>query len=261
MWPRPFSYYTYFSSLSSTMCTFSLFNEQAKCIWNRKVYTSKLKHFCARIYWGNGGWKERTCWYVWPFWFFSQLAVFFYFIASWFSYILRSRLHLFYFVFWGAIRMYFILLYERFFKFYRALQFSKGSHTQFHIILFVVVQLLSCVWLFATPWTVAWLPCRSPLPRVCSDSCASSQWCYLTISSSVAPSPSAFNHSQHQGLFQWVGSYNNPFFLSPLYCSYPLPSPHWKPPACSLHLWKLPLLILNFSLVIGIERLTIVSEK
>ena len=32
-------------------------------------------------------------------------------------------------------------------------------------------------------------------------------WCYLTISSSVIPaSGSCFNLSQHQGLFQWVGS-------------------------------------------------------
>ena len=31
-------------------------------------------------------------------------------------------------------------------------------------------------------------------------------WCYLTISSSVSPFSYAFNLSQHQGLFQWVGS-------------------------------------------------------
>ena len=30
------------------------------------------------------------------------------------------------------------------------------------------------------------LPCPSLSPRVCSDSCALSQWCYLTISSSAA---------------------------------------------------------------------------
>ena len=33
-----------------------------------------------------------------------------------------------------------------------------------------VVQLLSQVWLFAIPWT-ARLPCPSPSPRVCSNSC------------------------------------------------------------------------------------------
>ena len=33
-----------------------------------------------------------------------------------------------------------------------------------------------------------------------------SQWCYLNISSSVAPLAYAINFSQHQGLFQWVSS-------------------------------------------------------
>ena len=31
------------------------------------------------------------------------------------------------------------------------------------------------------------LPCLSPSPRVCSDLCPLSWWCYLTISSSAAP--------------------------------------------------------------------------
>ena len=31
------------------------------------------------------------------------------------------------------------------------------------------------------------LPCPSPTPRVCSNSCPSSQWCHPTISSSVVP--------------------------------------------------------------------------
>ena len=68
------------------------------------------------------------------------------------------------------------------------------------------VQLISCVWLFATPWTAA---------RQASLSITSS-WSLLKlmfIKSVMAiqpscpllsPSPSAFNLSQHQGLFQWV---------------------------------------------------------
>ena len=36
------------------------------------------------------------------------------------------------------------------------------------------------------------LPCPSPTPRACSNSCPSSQWCYPTISSSVSP----FSHLQ-----------------------------------------------------------------
>ena len=51
------------------------------------------------------------------------------------------------------------------------------------------------------------LPCPSSTPRACSNSCPSSQGCYPTIiSSSVVPSPPAFNLAQHQGLFQWVSS-------------------------------------------------------
>ena len=49
-------------------------------------------------------------------------------------------------------------------------------------------------------------PCPSPPPGVYSNSCPSSQWCHPAISSSVIPSPSAPNPSQHQGLFQWVNS-------------------------------------------------------
>ena len=50
------------------------------------------------------------------------------------------------------------------------------------------------------------LPCPSPSSEVCSNSCPLSWWCHPTISCSVAPSPSAFNLSQDQGLFQWVHS-------------------------------------------------------
>ena len=46
-----------------------------------------------------------------------------------------------------------------------------------------VAQLLSHVWLFATPWTAA---CQaSPSAGVCSNLCPLSQWCHLTISSSL----------------------------------------------------------------------------
>ena len=50
------------------------------------------------------------------------------------------------------------------------------------------------------------LTCPSPTPGVFSSSCPLSQWCHPTISSSVVPSPCILNLSQHQGLFQWVGS-------------------------------------------------------
>ena len=50
------------------------------------------------------------------------------------------------------------------------------------------------------------LPCPSLSPGVCSNSCPLNWWCHPNILSSVAPSPFAFNLSQHQGLFQWVES-------------------------------------------------------
>ena len=43
-------------------------------------------------------------------------------------------------------------------------------------------------------------------PRICSNSCPLSRWCYLTISSSATHFFFAFSLSQHQGLFQWVDS-------------------------------------------------------
>ena len=56
-------------------------------------------------------------------------------------------------------------------------------------------------------------PCPSPTPGVHSDSCPSSQWCHLAISSSVVP---FFSCSQHQSLFQWVNSYLRGLYLETL---------------------------------------------
>ena len=52
------------------------------------------------------------------------------------------------------------------------------------------------------------LPCPSPNPGACWNSCPSSRWCHPTIYSYIIPSPPAFNLSQHQGLFQQVSSSN-----------------------------------------------------
>ena len=49
----------------------------------------------------------------------------------------------------------------------------------------VVVQSLSHVWLFATPWATARFLCLPLSPRVCSNSRPLSRWCHLTISSSA----------------------------------------------------------------------------
>ena len=51
-------------------------------------------------------------------------------------------------------------------------------------IIVAVIQSLSCVWLFVTPWTVAdQAPLSSTFSLSCSYSCPLSQWFYLTISS------------------------------------------------------------------------------
>ena len=56
------------------------------------------------------------------------------------------------------------------------------------LVQFSSVQLLSCVWPFATHGLQrARLPCPSPTPGVYSNSRPPSQWCHPTISSSVAP--------------------------------------------------------------------------
>ena len=54
--------------------------------------------------------------------------------------------------------------------------------------LFVVVQSLSHIWLFVTPWTAACqASCSSPSPGACSNSCPLSQWYRQTISYSDVP--------------------------------------------------------------------------
>ena len=86
----------------------------------------------------------------------------------------------------------------------------------------VVVQLLSRVLLFDTPWTAACQASLSLSPRVCSNSCPLNRWCHPTISSSVIhfssslqsfPASGSFPMSrlsmakvsefQHQS-FQWI---------------------------------------------------------
>ena len=45
------------------------------------------------------------------------------------------------------------------------------------------------------------LPCPSPIPRACSNSCPSSRWCRLTISSSVISFPSCVQYFPESGSF------------------------------------------------------------
>ena len=68
---------------------------------------------------------------------------------------------------------------------------------------FSSVWSLSRVPLFATPWTAARRPpCPSPPPGVYSNSCPLSQWCHLTMSSSVVPFSSHLQSFPASGSFQ-----------------------------------------------------------
>ena len=90
----------------------------------------------------------------------------------------------------------------------------KSSRIELHIVL---VQSLSHVWLFETPWTACTgLPCPLASPWAYSNSCPLSQWCHPALSSSVT----AF--SSHLQSFPASGS----FSMSWLFAS--SGQKHWK---------------------------------
>ena len=78
------------------------------------------------------------------------------------------------------------------------------------------VKSLSCVWFFATHGLQhVRLPCSSPAPRACSNSCPLSRWCHPTIWSSVVP------FSSHLQSFPASGSFPmSQFFRWPKYWSF-----------------------------------------
>ena len=89
---------------------------------------------------------------------------------------------------------------------------SHASKIQILYLFFlIVVQSLSRVQLFATPWTAAHKASLS-FTISCSNSCPLSLWCQPTISSSFVPFSSclqlfpASSGSNPKSLFQWVGS-------------------------------------------------------
>ena len=71
------------------------------------------------------------------------------------------------------------------------------------------------------------LPCPSPTPGACSNSCPLSQWCHLTISSSVVPFSSCLQSFKALGSFpmsqflvfffciRWVKYWSFSFSISP----------------------------------------------
>ena len=77
---------------------------------------------------------------------------------------------------------------------------SKFSCSLPEVFCCSVVQLLSCVRLFATPRTAALQASLSP--GACSDSCPLSWWCHPTISSSVISFSSCLQSFPASGSFQ-----------------------------------------------------------
>ena len=72
---------------------------------------------------------------------------------------------------------------------------------------FSSVQSLSCVRLFATPWTTAHqASLSSSTARVYPNPYPLSLWCHPTILFSIVPFSSCPQSFQHQGLFKWVRS-------------------------------------------------------
>ena len=67
----------------------------------------------------------------------------------------------------------------------------------------------SCLTLWTHGLSQARIPCPSPTPGACSNSCPSSQWCHPTISSSVVPFSSHLQSFPASGSFQM-----NQFFTS-----------------------------------------------
>ena len=82
------------------------------------------------------------------------------------------------------------------------------------------------------------LPCPSPSPGACSNSCSLSQWCHSTISSSVVPFPSCLQSFPASGSFlmSWLfasgdhstgASVSASVFLMNIQVWFPLGLPGW----------------------------------
>ena len=83
--------------------------------------------------------------------------------------------------------------------------YANGNNKSDFVWFSCSVQLLSCVWLFVTPWTAA---CKASLSFTISQSFIRLMSVEDVMPSHPlsSPSPATFNLSQHQGLSQWVSS-------------------------------------------------------
>ena len=74
------------------------------------------------------------------------------------------------------------------------------------------------------------LPCPSPSPGACSNSCQS-WWCIQPSHPQTSPSPPAFNLSRDPGLFKWVSSLHQvtKIFVSASTSVLPMNIQNWFP--------------------------------
>ena len=76
------------------------------------------------------------------------------------------------------------------------------------------------------------IPCPSPSPRDCSNSCPLSQWCHPTISSSVIPFSSwiqSFPASEYFPMSQFFTEDGQSIGASPSASVFPMNLPDWFP--------------------------------
>ena len=86
------------------------------------------------------------------------------------------------------------------------LSYFHKIYTRVYLMVVVIVQSLSHVWLFATPWLQhVRPPCPSVSPRVCSNPCPLSRCCHSAILSFVVPFSSCLQSFSASGslLISW----------------------------------------------------------
>ena len=81
-------------------------------------------------------------------------------------------------------------------------------------------------------WAHGQLPCPSPSPEACSNSCPLSQWCHPIVSTSVTPFSSCFQYFPASGSFlvsQFFASCGQSIGVSTLASVLPMNIPDWFP--------------------------------
>ena len=99
--------------------------------------------------------------------------------------------------------------------FFHYFSLKRLKMTNYILLLFSCSVVSDSLWLNGLQLTR--LPCPSPSPRLCSNSCPLSPWCHPTISSSVVPFSSCLQSSTAWGSFliRWPKFWSFSFSISP----------------------------------------------